>query len=257
MIDSEKHIMTLRRPAGGARTKRLPTTDQGPDCGGPLVNHAPRADVRTVLFTASAGRPLVALQEQATCRALPRGSSTLAESLHAAGTRILRDHVGIAERYPEQLHSISHCSEGHWTVTVTHLALALAGAAGPPLNTAAWSGVGNSPEMDLVDRKIVDYALHRPRAKRGYTTIAFHLLPPNFSLSDLQIVYEAVLDLEVDKRNLRRGIHAAGVLEGTGLPRREGSHRPAALDRVQAGDNAEIYLTPSWAFSTEQGATNP
>ena len=116
--------------------------------------------------------------------------------------------------------------------------------------------VGNLPEMNPVDRKIVDYALLRLRAKLGYTTIAFHLLPPSFSLSDLQIVYEAVLDHEVDKRNFRRRIHAAGVLEGTGVTRREGSHRPARLYRFRAGHDAETYLTPGWAFGTEQGATN-
>ena len=48
--------------------------------------------------------------------------------------------------------------------------------------------------MNPVDRMIVDYALLRLRAKLGYTTIAFHLLPPSFSLSELQNVYEAVLD---------------------------------------------------------------
>ena len=70
--------------------------------------------------------------------------------------------------------------------------------------------------MNPVDRMIVDYALLRLRAKLGYTTIAFHLLPPSFSLSELQNVYEAVLDHQLDKRNFRRRIHAAGVLEGTG-----------------------------------------
>jgi 8-oxo-dGTP diphosphatase len=247
--------MTLRRPAGQPRTERLPTADRLRDCGDPLVSPVPRVDVRVVLFTVSAGRLLVALQEQATGRALPRGSPTPAESLDAAGTRILTDHVGIAERYLEQLYSISHCSEGHWTVTVTYLGLALAGNAGSLFNTAAWCDVGNLSGMDPVDRKIADYALLRLRAKLGYTTIAFHLLPPSFSLSDLQIVYEAVLDHEVDKRNFRRRIHAAGVLEGTGVTRREGSHRPALLYRFRAGHDAETYLTPSWTFDTEQGAT--
>jgi 8-oxo-dGTP diphosphatase len=249
--------MTLRRPAGQPRTERSATTDQGPDPGDPQVDQMPWVDVRVVLYTVSAGRLSVALQGQAACRALPRGSPTVDESLDAAGTRILTDRVGIAERYLEQLYSISHSSDGHWTITVTYLALALGGNGAPPLNSGAWFDVENLPEMDRVDRKIVDYALRRLRAKLAYTTIAFHLLPPSFSLSDLQIVYEAVLDREVDKRNFRRRIHAAGVLEGTGHTRREGSHRPARLYRFRAGHDSETYLTPGWAFSTEQGATNP
>jgi 8-oxo-dGTP diphosphatase len=182
---------------------------------------------------------------------------TPAETLDATGTRILTNHVGVAERYLEQLCSISHRSEGDWTVTVTYLALALTGVGGPPSNAAAWFDAGKLPDMNPVDRKIVDYTLLRLRAKLGYTTIAFHLLPPSFSLSELQIVYEAVLDREVDKRNFRRRIHAAGVLEGTGDTRREGSHRPARLYRFRASHDAETYLTPGWAISTEQEVKNP
>jgi len=73
----------------------------------PPMNPEPRIDVRVVLFTVSNGRLLVALQQRANARALPRGTPTLTESLDAAGTRILTDHVGIAERYLEQLYSIS------------------------------------------------------------------------------------------------------------------------------------------------------
>lgn len=246
--------MTLRRPAGQKRTKRLPTTDGGPDCGSSSVKQVLRVDVRVVLFTVSVKRVLVALQEQSAGWALPRGSPTLAESLDATGTRVLIDHIGIAEQYLEQLYSISHRSEDGWTVTVTYLALALEGASAPLLNRATWFNAAKLPEMNSVDRKIVDYALLRLRAKLGYTTIAFHLLPPSFSLSELQTIYEAVLGQEVDKRNFRRRFQAAGVLEGTGETRREGSHRPARLYRFRAGHDPEAYLTPGWAFGAEQEA---
>lgn len=223
----------------------------------PSPNRTPRVDVRVVLFTVSDGRLLIALQEQGDCQSLPWESPTPAESLDATGTRILAEHVGIAERYLEQLYSISHRSEGAWTVTVTYLALALANAAGPPPNSAMWFDAGLLPELNHVDNMIVDYALFRLRAKLGYTTIAFHLLPPSFSLSELQNIYEAVLDREVDKRNFRRRIHAAGVLEGTGETRREGSHRPARLYRFRAVHDAETYLTPAWATGADREAVNP
>jgi 8-oxo-dGTP diphosphatase len=211
----------------------------------------PTVDVRVVLFMVSVGRALVALQADSARWALPRGSPTEAESLDAAATRILTDTVGIAERYLEQLYSNSHRSEGDWTVTVTYIALALAGAGGPLPNTATWFDAGALPDMNSVDRKIVDYALLRLRAKLGYTTIAFHFLPPSFSLSELPIVYEAVLGHEVDKRNFRRRIHAAGALEATGNTHREGSHRPARPYRFRAGHDAGAYLTPGWTFGTE------
>jgi 8-oxo-dGTP diphosphatase len=220
-----------------------------------LVNLMPNVDVRVVLFTIRVGRVLVALEADSTPWALPRGSPTLAESLDAAATRILTHGDGIAERYLEQLYSISHRSEGDWTVSVTYIALILARAGGPTPNTATWFDAGDLLDMNSVDRKIVDYVLLRLRAKLGDTTIAIHLLPPSFSLSELQIVYEAVLGHEVDKRNFRRRIHAAGVLEATGNLHREGSHRPARLYRFRASHDAGAYLAPGWTFGTEPEAT--
>jgi 8-oxo-dGTP diphosphatase len=256
-IDSENRNVSLCRRSGLQRTEHLLTVDHKDRRNNPSPGRMPLVDVRVVLFTVSDGRLLIALQEERACQALPRGSPTLAESLDATGTRILTDHVGIAERYLEQLYSISHRSGDDWTVTITYLALALASAGGPPSSLAAWFDVGSLPELNRVNRMIVDYALFRLRAKLGYTTIAFHLLPPSFSLTELQTVYEAVLNREVDKRNFRRRIHAAGVLEGTGDTRREGSHRPARLYRFRAVHDAETYLTPAWAIGTEREAVNP
>jgi 8-oxo-dGTP diphosphatase len=179
------------------------------------------------------------------------------ESLDVAATRVLANDIGIAEQYLEQLYSISHRSEGDWTVTVTYLALALADAVSRAPDSATWSSASTPPPLNRVDRMIVDYALLRLRAKLGYTTIAFHLLQPSFTLSELQTVYEAVLDREVDKRNFRRRIHAAGLLEGTGELRREGSHRPARLYRLRTAHDAESYLTPAWASQPEEKVANP
>jgi 8-oxo-dGTP diphosphatase len=204
------------------------------------------------LFTVRNGQLLIALQERGSCRALPRRVPTFDESLDVAATRILVDDLGIAEQYHEQLYSIAHRSEGDWTVTVTYIALALAEAADRAPDSTAWFSASMPPTLNSVDRMIVDYALRRLRAKLGYTTIAFHLLPLNFTLSEVQSVYEAVLDRDVDKRNFRRRIHAAGFLEGTGELRREGSHRPARLYRLRSAHDAESYLTPAWASQPER-----
>jgi 8-oxo-dGTP diphosphatase len=256
-IDSENGNASPKRRPGVQGLELLPTVDRIESHENPSLSGMPRVDVRVVLFTVSDGRLLIAVQEQGRCQSLPQDGPTLAESLDATGTRILADQVGIAERYLEQLYSLSHRSQGVWTVTVTYLALALASAGAPPHSSAMWFDAGRLPELNDVDRMIVDYALFRLRAKLGYTTIAFHLLPPSFSLSELQNVYEAVLDREVDKRNFRRRIHAAGVLEGTGDTRREGSHRPARLYRFRAVHDAETYLTPAWATGTEREAVKP
>ena len=101
--------------------------------------------------------------------------------------------------------------------------------------------------MSAPDRMVIDYALVRLRAKLGYTTVAFHLLPPTFTLTELQGAYETILGHPLDKRNFRRRVIAAGILARTDAQRRMGSHRPAALYRFQSLDDRETYLTPPWA----------
>ena len=214
----------------------------------------PFVDVRVVLFTVSDGRIWIALEDLPFGKTLPRGRLLPDESLDATATRIVAHQLGIEERYLEQLYSLSQGLESGWTVSVTYLGLALAGIGGPPPISAAWFNAGTLPRMDPVDLRIVEYALLRLRAKLGYTTIAFHLLQPSFTLSELQHVYEAVLDRTLDKRNFRRRIQAAEILEPTGDTRRDGSHRPARLYRFRAAHDAETYLTPAWATTAEREA---
>jgi len=221
-----------------------------------LQSQAPSVDVRVVLFTVNDGQLWVALDEKHDCRLLPRGTPSPDESLDATATRILASQLGIPQSYLEQLYSLSQVTSGEWTVSVTYLGLAIGGANALPQTAATWFVAATTSRANPVDQNIIEYALLRLRAKLGYTTIAFHLLPPSFSLSELQHVYEAVLDRELDKRNFRRRIHAAGILEATGDSRREGSHRPAGLYRFRAAHDAETYLTPAWSTSPKQGTTD-
>jgi 8-oxo-dGTP diphosphatase len=116
-----------------------------------------------------------------------------------------------------------------------------------------WTPVGDMALDDPMHRMVFDYALVRLKAKFGYTNIAFHLLPEQFTLSDLQQTYEHVLGHPVDKRNFRRRMTASSILVKTGGLRRDGSHRPAALYKFAARDDQAAYLTPSWAAASLAG----
>jgi 8-oxo-dGTP diphosphatase len=95
------------------------------------------------------------------------------------------------------------------------------------------------------DRTVLDYALLRLRAKIGYTTIAFHLMPKAFSLSDIQQTYETILGRQLDPRNFRRRLVSSGLLQPENRLRREGSHRPAALYSFAGNHDPASYLTPA------------
>ncbi len=187
---------------------------------------------------------VVECEEPATAR-LPTGSAHQTEPLDDAARRIARDEAGIVEQYLEQLYTFSHCTEEQWYVVVSSIALAshvMAVSSDHP--RAQWRDVREVVLGNAIECQVLDYALVRLRAKLGYTTIAFHLMPESFTLSELQRAYEAILDQSLDKRNFRRRMIASGILEPTAAVRRAGSHRPAALYRFRAADDRSVYLTP-------------
>ena len=207
----------------------------------------PNFDLRVVLFTVSEGRLQVALHATEQGIGLPRGVPAPAEALDATARRIVREATGLREQYLEQLYTLSVQEPAGWTVIVAHLALICSGREAAPRFGGAWHDVSTLPEVTAADRMVLDYAVLRLRAKLGYTTIAFHLLPPTFTLSELQGAYEAILGRPLDKRNFRRRVIAAEMLAPTGTKRRDGSHRPAVLYRFRAAHDRETYLTPAWA----------
>ena len=226
---------------------------------GSLGGDRPVVDVRVVLFTVTAGSLLVALQGPTRAPRLPRGLPGVGEPLDAAARRIVRGSTALSEQYLEQLYTLSVPDDPSdptarsWTVVVSYMALIVSGtghgadAAPAPAAGVTWCAMDADPALVSTDRMVLDYAQLRLQAKLGYTTIAFHLLPQTFTLSELQRAYEAILGRPLDKRNFRRRVTAAGILTQTAEQRRDGSHRPAALYRFRAEHDRESYLTPPWS----------
>src|SRR6266699_1593191 len=83
-----------------------------------------------------------------------------------------------------------------------------------------WHPVRRLPVLMAFDhREIVDYAVRRLRSKVGYSSLGFQLLPSEFTISELQHVYEAVLGLSINRGNFWRRVVDRGVIEPTGKER--------------------------------------
>lgn len=214
----------------------------------PASNGPPGVDLRVVFFTIHDGMLLVALTPGEVGPRLPRGLPALAETLDGAARQIVRTATGVQERYLEQLYTLSVRNPPPWTVVVSYVALVSTDAGASPSGASdLWHTAEELPSLSETDGMVVDYALYRLRAKLGYTNIAFHLMPPTFTLTELQSAYETILARRLDKRNFRRRMIASGILEQTPEKRREGSHRPATLYRFRPESDGETYLTPPWA----------
>ncbi len=174
------------------------------------------------------------------------------EPLDAAASRLVVEWFGVPAQYVEQLYTLSVDRTGRQEVAIGYIVLFRQDAdLGHADDRVVWSPVDQLHIHDGTHRMVFDYALVRLRAKLGYTNIAFHLLPVQFTLSELQQTYETVLGHQVDKRNFRRRMVASGNLTKTHQLRRDGSHRPAALYQFAAQDDHAAYLTPSWAAATQ------
>lgn len=155
------------------------------------------------------------------------------ETAKEAVERHLRDKAGIANVYKEQLYTFSDVNRDKRGRVVSVAYLALAGKDpqdhSQTKTETKWQPVDTLPKLAYDHDEIFKRAIERLRAKIGYSNIAQHLLPEEFTLSEMQKVYEIVLGKPIDKRNFRKKILAAEMVKETGLTRKEGVMRPAAL----------------------------
>ncbi len=94
-------------------------------------------------------------------------------------------------------------------------------------------GQGVNVELAFGHAKIVADAVERLRSKLEYTHIAVHLLPEEFTLPELQRIYEIILQQPLDKSSFRRRVAQADMLEEMSGKLRDGSGRPAQLYRFR------------------------
>ena len=95
--------------------------------------------------------------------------------------------------------------------------------------TCEWKSINNLPEMILDHRQIIEVALKTLKRELNYQPIGLNLLPKEFTMSELQAVYETILEKELDRRNFRRKMLNYGILISTDKKRKGGSYKSPFL----------------------------
>lgn len=208
-------------------------------------------DVRVVVFSLHHEQLQVLLRPaEAGGWELPGSPLPGGQSLEEAATQSIYRLVGLREPYLEQLYTYGdtdRIDRGIRWISVVYFAILPSGTGYTTPETslikdaqlAQWFPVDHLPPLALDHGEVIGYALRRLRYKLEYTAIGFQLLPETFSLSELQKVYEMILGEKLDKRNFRRRILQAGIIEETST-RRAGEGRPARLYRYRPDAVAEI-----------------
>ena len=99
----------------------------------------------------------------------------------------------------------------------------------PPRDEAPVSGVS----MAADHRRILATAIGRLRGKIKYRPVVFELMPPSFTLLQLQRTVEALSGVRLHKQNFRRLVEQQGLVEETGGISAETGGRPARLVRFR------------------------
>ncbi|MCR9250932.1 MAG: NUDIX hydrolase [bacterium] len=150
--------------------------------------------------------------------AIPGGFVNVDESLKTAGRRILNDLTGLEDLYMEQLHAYGDVDRdpGARVISVAFYALIKVNEythQSVEEHDAHWIQFSDIPDLIFDHNDMMDNALQHLRTRARYQPIGFHLLPEKFTLPELQKLYEALYQKELDKRNFRKKILSMGFLD--------------------------------------------
>ena len=150
---------------------------------------------------------------------LPGGFVFMDETTEECAKRILSEKAGIKNVFVEQLYTFSELDRDprERIVSVSYFALLnkqqYEVIAGRDTLKAEWFELSKLPKLAFDHNKILKMAFQRLKGKVSYQPIGFELLDEKFTLTQLQALYEAILENEIDKRNFRKKILGMGFLK--------------------------------------------
>ncbi len=167
--------------------------------------------------------------------ALPGGFVREDETTEQAAARELSEETGLKNIFFEQLYTFSNVDRDPRgrVITVTYFALVnienFKPVAGDDAKNARWFPVKEIPKLAFDHEMIFRKALYRLKSKIKWQPVGVELLQDKFTLGELQSVYEAILEIKLDKRNFRKKILKTEVLIQLDEKQKNVAHKAAYL----------------------------
>lgn len=159
------------------------------------------------------------------------------EDLDTAAERVLEQLTGLRGVYLEQVKTFGAVNRHPLgrVITIAYYSLIkISDYAVTPASfaqSASWHAVAHVGHLAFDHNEILETCLRQLKHKVRMAPIGFELLPPKFTLTELQHLYEAILEMDLDKRNFRKKILSMNLLHDLNEVQEGVAHRPAKLYR--------------------------
>ena len=180
------------------------------------------------------------------------------EDLDAAAKRVLEELTGLRNVYLEQVKTFGAVNRHPFgrVITVAYFSLVKISDFTPqPASIALktrWHSVAQVKELAFDHEQILDACFQRLKWLVRLRPVGFELLPPKFTLTELQHLYEAILETGLDKRNFRKKILSMDLLIDLEETQEGVAHRPARLYRFDR-KKYEEFQAEGFTFELKEG----
>ena len=167
--------------------------------------------------------------------ALPGHFVYPSEDLENAAVRVLEEMTGLHNVFLEQVHTFGEANRHPFGRVITISYFSLVKISRYTLQPASialqaeWLSISEATDLAFDHNKILQACFEQLKWGVRLRPVGFELLPPKFTLTELQHLYEAILETDLDKRNFRKKILSMDLLIDLEEHQLGVAHRPAKL----------------------------
>jgi len=176
--------------------------------------------------------------------AFPGGFMTIDESIEECAKRKLEEETGLKNASVEQFYTFSDVNRDprERVITVAHYALVRLSEVkgGDDAASACWFSMDEVPSLAFDHDRILRMAVNRLKERICFEPIGFELLPEVFTMTELQNLYEAILEVKFDRRNFYNKMLKLGILSEAEPRSANASRRIPTKYRFNAEKYAEL-----------------
>ncbi|MFK7908593.1 MAG: NUDIX domain-containing protein [Chitinophagales bacterium] len=156
------------------------------------------------------------------------------ESVKAAAVRVLEEYTGLSDIFMDSLGCYGEVNRDSGARVISQAFFALIRLGEEEFekvetHQARWFDFDSIPPLMLDHNEMINDALKKLHCKARYQPIGFELLPKKFTIPQLRLLYEAIYQRTLDRRNFRKKILSMNILDKLDEKDKSGSKRGAFL----------------------------